>query len=149
MAERAASDGAGFRPARASSRGTDRNGTAQRVIIADDHADTRIILRHYLEAYGLRVIEAADGVEALAEMRAAGTDALILDLQMPEMDGLHVLERLKADWRLARIPVIVLTGDSTAIEEARRAGADECLTKPAHPRALYEAVASLLIDRSP
>lgn len=121
--------------------------TVRRVLIADDHADTRIILRHYLEAFGLGVCEAADGEEALQQMRETPADAVILDMQMPRLDGLAVIESMRADGELAAIPVVVLTGDLDGIPVARAAGADECLTKPAHPRALYETVESLLSDR--
>ena len=118
------------------------------MLIADDHADTRIILRHYLEAFGLHVDEAVNGVEALEELRRNGAGVLVLDVQMPQVDGISVLEQVRSDERLAGIPVVVLTGDAEGVQRARDAGADECLTKPAHPRALYDVVTELISDRS-
>jgi CheY-like chemotaxis protein len=118
-------------------------------LIADDHVDTRVVLKHYLEAYGFDVCEAADGADALEMMRHERPDAVILDIQMPRMDGISVLRAMRADTDLHDMPVLMLSGDTQCadIREATAAGANDCLTKPAHPRAVFEAVRTLMTVR--
>ncbi len=116
--------------------------TNTHVLIADDHVDTRVVLKHYLEAYGFDVCEAVDGADALVMMRQEHPDAVILDVQMPRMDGMAVLRAMRADVELHDMPVLMLSGDAQCADarEATAAGANECLSKPAHPRAVFEAV---------
>ena len=120
--------------------------TNTHVLIADDHVDTRVVLKHYLEAYGFDVCEAADGADALQMMRHERPDAVILDVQMPRMDGFEVLRAMRADNDLHDMPVLMLSGDTLCadMKAATDAGANECLTKPAHPRAVFEAVRTLM-----
>ena len=120
--------------------------TNSQILIADDHVDTRVVLKHYLEAYGFDVSEAADGADALEMMRHARPDAVILDVQMPRMDGFSVLRAMRADNDLHDMPVLMLSGDTQCADfrEAAAAGANDCLTKPAHPRAVFEAVRTLM-----
>ena len=103
-----------------------------RVLVADDDADIRFILRANLEAEGMAVDEASDGAQALALAAGLRPDVLILDVMMPERDGLDVLAALRADPDTADMPVLVLSakaGDGD-IWEGWRAGADIYLTKP-------------------
>lgn len=119
----------------------------EHVLIADDHVDTRVVLRHYLEAYGFHVGEAADGADALESVRSARPDALILDVQMPRMDGIAVLKAIRADEELYDLPVLMLSGGDALcsdMQDATDAGANDCLSKPAHPRAVFEAVRTLM-----
>jgi CheY-like chemotaxis protein len=120
--------------------------TNTHVLIADDHVDTRVVLKHYLEAYGFDVCEAVDGADALEVMRHERPDAVILDVQMPRMDGFAVLRAMRADDDLHDMPVLMLSGDAQCADthEATAAGANECLSKPAHPRAVFEAVRTLM-----
>ena len=100
------------------------------VLVADDDRVIRRNLRLLLESEGYTVLEAADGVEALAAIRGAAPDAVLLDLKMPGPDGLAVLGDLHD--RLGDLPVIVITafGGSAAAIEAMRRGAYDYLTKP-------------------
>ena len=119
----------------------------EHVLIADDHVDTRVVLRHYLEAYGFDVAEAIDGADALESVRSARPDALILDVQMPQMDGIAVLKAIRADKELHDLPVLMLSGGDAQcadMKDATDAGANDCLSKPAHPRAVFEAVRTLM-----
>lgn len=119
----------------------------EHVLIADDHVDTRVVLKHYLEAYGFDVDEATDGADALASMRGSRPDALILDVQMPKMDGISLLKAIRADEFLHDVPVLMLSGGDPQcadVKDATDAGANECLRKPAHPRAVFEAVRTLM-----
>ena len=100
------------------------------VLVADDDRTIRRNLVRLLESEGYRALEAADGNEALASIRAAGPDAVLLDLKMPGRDGLEVLGELGP--ALADLPVIVVTafGGSAAAIEAMRRGAYDYLSKP-------------------
>ena len=116
------------------------------VLIADDHFDTRVILRHYFEAMGFRVSEAAHGEEALEAMRAERPDALVLDIQMPRLDGIGVLRALRADAALADLKVLALSAHAMVgeVREITLAGVDRYMAKPADPRDVLEAVCDLI-----
>ncbi len=79
------------------------------ILVVDDSMTTRTLEKSILEAHGYRVRVAVDGVEALALLRAAPSDLVISDIQMPRMDGFELLEAIKMDPRLSAIPVIVVT----------------------------------------
>jgi CheY-like chemotaxis protein len=116
------------------------------VLVADDHVDTRVILRHYLEAMGHSVIEAANGAEALRVLRASRPDALVLDIQMPEMDGIQVMRIIRSDPELAALPVLALSAHamSDEVRDIIAAGADRYLAKPAHPREVHTLLTALV-----
>ncbi|WP_240906985.1 sigma-54-dependent transcriptional regulator [Paludisphaera rhizosphaerae] len=101
-----------------------------KILIAEDDRAIRFSLSHTLKAEGFQVIEAGDGDEALALIEQEGPDAVLLDLKMPNRDGLSVLAELGS--RLAELPVIVITayGGSAAAIEAMRRGAYDYLSKP-------------------
>jgi DNA-binding response OmpR family regulator len=103
-----------------------------RVLVADDDADIRYILRVNLEAEGLAVDEAVDGAQALTLAAALGPDVVVLDVMMPGRDGLDVLTALRATAATADLPVIVLSAKANDedIWQGWRAGADIYLTKP-------------------
>ena len=105
-------------------------GTGAAVLIADDDPAIRLVLRHRLEADGLRVEEAADSAAALAAIRANRFDVALLDIIMPGTGGLEVLSAAQADG--VRTLIIVITAASTmnnAVEAMKR-GAHDYLTKP-------------------
>jgi CheY-like chemotaxis protein len=120
------------------------------VLVVDDHEDTRIILREYLSAHGYRVREASNGEEAIAELRRACPDVMVLDIRMPKVDGLTVLRSVRGDARLCSLPVLALSAHALPDEmrEISEAGTDAYLTKPAEPREILYAVRSLLAGRS-
>lgn len=94
-----------------------------RVLVVDDDADVRSLLRDELSAAGYRVEAARDGAEALGALERQRPSAVVLDLLMPEPDGFEVLYRMREDAGLRSVPVIVLTGkDLSAGEETRLAG---------------------------
>ncbi len=97
----------------------------------DDELNVRLV-RRVLEARGFAVQSAASGMEALAALDRDRPDVIILDVMMPGMDGIDVLDRVKANPRLAGIPVVMLTakeGDETLLT-SYRSGADYYVTKP-------------------
>ena len=80
---------------------------AYRILIADDEAEIRDVLRLYLEKEGYEVIEAADGLEAVRLIRQGGMDLAILDIMMPGLDGYRVLRNIR---ETSNLPVIMLFG---------------------------------------
>ena len=100
-------------------------------MVDDDELNVRLV-RRVLEARGFTVDSAASGMEALAALDRRRPDVIILDVMMPGMTGIDVLDRVKASPRLASIPVVMLTakeGDETLLA-SYRSGADYYVTKP-------------------
>jgi two-component system chemotaxis sensor kinase CheA len=108
-----------------------RGPSRARIIVADDSLGTRAAMKAILEIAGFLVLPAADGEEALALAREAGCDLVVSDVQMPRLDGLGLTRRLKADPKLSRVPVILVTSLDTAEDRAAglEAGADGYLVK--------------------
>jgi CheY-like chemotaxis protein len=106
-------------------------------------------VRFHLERAGFRVSEAADGQQALAQVREAVPDVLLLDLSMPDVDGWKVLDVVRAEGQLNTMRVALLTAESDEMVEhrARRAGAHAYLVKPLDGGDLTRAVQRLLDDR--
>ena len=117
-----------------------------KVLVADDNPVSRELIREVLESADYQVLEAADGKEALERARASHPDVVLLDVQMPLMDGFAVLRQLRDDPRLAALPVAAITayamrGDR---ERALAAGFDDYITKPIHPASFRDSVGRLL-----
>ena len=104
------------------------------------------MLRNLLERDGFEVAEAADGAEALSAVDRLSPDAIVLDLNLPVLDGYDVLSRLRTRSTSATLPVLVLTanGDEASEVRALKMGANEFLTKPFRPRALGARLKALL-----
>jgi len=102
------------------------------VLIADDDADIRLLLRLQLRALGHDVDDAAGGAEAMERIEARNPDVVLLDLRMPDVDGWEVLRRLRAAPDLATIPVVVVSAhaDQADRAELRSLGATSILRKP-------------------
>ena len=125
---------------------TDVTARKQRILVADDHEDTRVILRHYFEAMGYEVLEAHDGQQTLVSMTESHPDAVVLDIQMPRLDGIQVLRAVRGDAALRGIKILALSAHalSDEVRQIREAGADAYLAKPADPKTVLEAVRSLI-----
>ena len=93
-----------------------------RILVADDHAHILTALRHGLEPRGHEVITASTGAEALALIASERPQAIVLDLVLPDIDGIDVLRSLAADRQLGRIPLLVLTGRVDRAPEAEAFG---------------------------
>lgn len=109
------------------------------ILVADDEAEIRDLLRLYLENSGYDVLEAADGLEALAILEKNHVDLAVLDVMMPALNGLHVLKKLR---EMSNIPVLVFSAKDTDADKilGLNLGADDYLTKPFNP---LEAVARI------
>ncbi len=112
------------------------------ILIADDDARIRLLLRLTLDGDGHEVLEAADGDAALAALRAHRPVAAVLDVQMPGRSGLDVCRALRSDPNLAGIGVVIVSANTTE-RQARAAGADAFVPKPFSPRALLAEVQQL------
>ena len=126
-------------------------GRRQQILVVDDHEDTRVILRHYLEAMGYDVREANDGEEALATIQATRPDAVVLDIQMPKVDGIAVLRAVRSDGALKSLPILALSAHALAdeVRQIREAGADSYISKPADPKSVVKAIRELIGESRP
>ena len=117
-----------------------------RILVVDDNATNRDILTTRLQAHGYETLQAADGQEALASVKQNRPDLILLDVMMPNLDGIETCRRLKADDTLPFLPIILVTAkaDSKDIVAGLEAGADEYLTKPVDQAALVARVRSVL-----
>ena len=101
-----------------------------KILVVDDNAYIRAILANHIQSDGFATEEAADGVAAME--KAAGCDLILLDVMMPGMSGLEVLQKLKASPTTSAIPVVMISayGQRENIIRAARAGAADFIVKP-------------------
>jgi DNA-binding response OmpR family regulator len=116
------------------------------MLVVDDDATDRMILFRLLERDGHRATVANNGAAALELLRSEPFDVVLLDLLMPEPDGYAVLAQIKADQRLAAVPVIVISGvdDTADVARCLALGADDYLPKPIDPVLLRARVTASL-----
>jgi two-component system, cell cycle response regulator DivK len=114
----------------------------KRILVVEDQEDNRQILRDLLTSVGFQLLEAEDGAEGVAAAEAQRPDLILMDIQMPIMDGYEATRRLKANPALSAIPVIVVTSYALSGDEekARAAGCDDYVTKPYSPRQLLAKI---------
>ena len=119
----------------------------QRILAIDDEVDVLSIVRGLLNTGGFAVDTAESGPEGLEKARANRPDLILLDLKMPEMNGLEVFERLRKDSETAMVPVIFLTAidDSDLKATAVALGVDKYVTKPFDGLELIEIVRRTLM----
>jgi len=119
---------------------------APKVLLVDDEDSLRKVMRDLLERDGYVVTEARDGVQALDQVDRVGPDIIVLDLNLPGLDGYGVLSHLRSRPATADIPVIVLTAKGDEDNEVRvfELGADDFLTKPFRARALSARLEAVL-----
>jgi DNA-binding response OmpR family regulator len=116
------------------------------VLIVDDEPNIVELVRITLEDDRVRVVAAADGAGALAAAAARRPELILLDVNLPDLSGLEVCRRLRADDRLAGSRIVMLTAAAQRddVERGRAAGADHYLTKPFSPVSLLSLVGELL-----
>jgi CheY-like chemotaxis protein len=117
-----------------------------KILLADDHEINTMMLGEYLESRGYEVIIARDGLEALAKAEDILPHLIIMDIQMPEMDGLEAIQHLRADPRFISTPVIALTALAMSGDRERclEAGANEYMSKPVSLKTLAEKIQEIL-----
>jgi CheY-like chemotaxis protein len=119
---------------------------APRILVADDQLHMLRFLRHQLEEEGYELLQARDGHEVVDTTLRELPDLLVLDVMLPNMDGLTALRRLKREKTTRDIPVIVLTSSAHELmsREAEFSGADVILTKPYSPTRLRGEIRRLV-----
>jgi CheY-like chemotaxis protein len=113
------------------------------ILVVDDDADFRIGLRAALEMKGYQVEEAANGEQALATLAEKAPLLVLLDLQMPVMNGREMLQRMRANADLKEVPVVIISGFGFEWE-AELMGAQGYIGKPFEPEELQKTIANLL-----
>ncbi|HET9581496.1 MAG TPA: response regulator [Gemmatimonadota bacterium] len=119
---------------------------SKRILAVEDHEDNRRILRLLLTSAGYEFIEAVTGTEGVALAERERPDLILMDVQLPELDGYEATRRIKANPALRHIPIIVVTSYALSGDDVKAfdAGCDAYLTKPFSPRQLLERVRGYL-----
>ena len=117
-----------------------------KVLIVEDEANIRQLVKYNLEKESFQVLEAEDGLLGLRLAKAEKPDLVLLDLMLPQMDGLEVCRSLKGNPATAALPIIMLTAKSEEIDKVigLELGADDYMTKPFSPRELVARVKAVL-----
>ena len=117
-----------------------------RVLIVEDEPDIRELVVHHLKRDGYLVSAASSGEEALRQVQAAAPDLVLLDLMMPEMDGLEVCRRLRQDPATVSLPIVMLTAKGDEVDRilGLEIGADDYIVKPFSPKELLARVRAVL-----
>ena len=125
----------------------------KKILIVEDEQDILQLVRHYLEKEGFRPVTAMSGLEALKKVKEDKPDLVVLDLMLPEMDGLEVCKRLRSVPDTAMLPILMLTAKAEESDTivGLELGADDYVTKPFSPKALVARVKALLrrVERAP
>lgn len=118
----------------------------KRILFVEDETDFRHAVRIRLEANGYEVIEAKDGFMALDLVRTEGPDLIILDVNLPKINGFEVARRLKADEKCRKIPIVMLTVRSQAVDKETgfAAGAEAYVIKPFESKELLGTISELV-----
>jgi two-component system cell cycle response regulator DivK len=118
----------------------------KRILIIEDQEDNRAIMRDLLTGAGFELIEAADGEEGVKLAQSERPDLILMDIQLPVIDGYEATRRIKAIAELKSIPIIAVTSYALSGDEAktREAGCDGYVAKPFSPRHLLAKVREFL-----
>ena len=116
------------------------------VLVVDDFDDTRLLLRTWLERRGFRVVEAENGIEAIQRAETESPDLIIMDMQMPQLDGLSATRRIRDLKSLSSVPIVAVSayGADQFREQALAAGCDEYVSTPFEPATLEGIIRSLV-----
>lgn len=119
---------------------------SKRILIVEDQEDNRKILRDLLASAGYELLEAATGEEGVAQAEAHHPDLVLMDIQLPGLDGYEATRRIKNNPSLRSTPVIAVTSYALSGDEAkaREAGCDAYVTKPFSPKALLATIREFL-----
>jgi two-component system, cell cycle response regulator DivK len=118
----------------------------KRILVIEDQEDNRRILRDLLSSVGYELIEAENGEDGVAAAAAARPDLILMDIQLPLLDGYEATRRIKAQSALSAIPIIAVTSYALSGDEdkARAAGCEGYVTKPFSPRELLAKIREYL-----
>jgi len=118
------------------------------ILVAEDDRDTRLILQQGLTRAGYRVILAEDGEQALEKFREFKPDLVLLDIEMPRLNGWEVLEKLKSGWKSRKVPVMVITAKTSDEDKIKgyELGVDYYVTKPFNVQRLLPVIKHLISE---
>jgi len=116
------------------------------ILVVDDFDDTRLLLRTWLERRGFRVVEAENGIEAVDFANSESPDLIIMDMEMPQLDGLSATRRIRQQAKHADVPIVAVSayGADQFRELALEAGCDEYVSTPFEPIALEGIIRQLM-----
>lgn len=116
------------------------------ILIVDDFDDTRLLLRTWLQKKGFRVVEAENGNRAISEAESARPDLIIMDVEMPELDGLAATRRIRELENLKDVPIVAVSayGADQYRDHALEAGCDEYVSTPFEPEELERLIRTLI-----
>ena len=116
------------------------------ILVVDDFDDTRLLLRTWLEKKGFRVVEAENGVQAVARAEAESPDLIIMDMEMPQLDGLSATRRIRKIAALSSVPIVAVSayGADQFRGQALAAGCDEYVSTPFEPDELELIIRALI-----
>jgi two-component system cell cycle response regulator DivK len=119
---------------------------SRRILVVEDQEDNRRILHDLLTSVGYAVLSAEDGLEGVRRAGRERPDLILMDIQLPGIDGYEATRRIKADPELAKIPIIAVTSYALSGDDlkAMEAGCDGYVTKPFSPRQLLAKVRGFL-----
>lgn len=125
--------------------------TAQKrrtILVVDDFDDTRLLLRTWLERRGFNVIEAQNGKQAIAAAQTSRPDLIIMDVEMPELDGLSATRQIRQMDQLGNVPVLAVSayGAEQFRDEALAAGCNEYVSTPFEPDELERLIRDFVRD---
>ena len=119
---------------------------SKRILVVEDQEDNRRILRDLLTSTGYEVIEAVTGDEGVTMAETQRPDLILMDIQLPDLDGYEATRRIKANSALRHIPIVAVTSYALSGDDvkAQEAGCDAYVTKPFSPRALLAKIREYL-----
>jgi CheY-like chemotaxis protein len=120
------------------------------ILLAEDNMASILTIGEYLKTQGYQFVQAHDGLEALEKAHSNHPDVILMDIQMPVMDGLEVIRRLRKDPRFVATPMIAITALAMPGDRERclEAGANEYMSKPVRLKVLKKTIEDLLENRS-
>jgi two-component system cell cycle response regulator DivK len=118
----------------------------KRILVVEDTEDNRQIIRDLMTSAGYELIEAVDGIEGVATAERENPDLILMDIQLPGIDGYEATRRIRTIPTLAKVPIIAVTSYALSGDEAktRAAGCDGYVAKPFSPRQLLAKVREFL-----
>jgi two-component system, cell cycle response regulator DivK len=121
---------------------------SNRILVIEDNEDNRQIIRDLLTSLGCELIEAVDGVEGVAMAQSHRPDLILMDIQLPEMDGYEATRQIRTIPELVHVPIIAVTSYALSGDEAkaRDAGCNGYVAKPFSPRELLAKIREFLPD---
>ena len=127
---------------------TTPNGLQRTILIVDDFDDTRLLLRTWLQKKGFRIIEAENGNQAVSQAESERPDLIIMDVEMPELDGLLATRQIRALPHARTLPIVAVSayGADQFRKEALAAGCNEYVSTPFEPDELEKLIRALLSD---